>query len=149
MGFCFFLEREVESAMSEIISTMLRLFREGAKSYQPALNGLAAETGDPQISLENVRRLMASGLLIRDILVKPTGALVTFSLGEQYYAPGLRVGTKGPATEALARIAAEARFGSYEDLLSFYQDLPPDWDDVLPDLDPNTLPDSIKKDLDL
>ena len=135
--------------MSEIISTMLRLFREGAKSYQPAFNGLAAETGDPQISLENVRRMVASGLAVQDILVKPTGALVTFSRGEQYYAPGLRVGTKGPATEALARIAAEAKFGSYDDLLSFYRDLPADWDDVLPDLDPNTLPRSVKAALDL
>jgi hypothetical protein len=133
--------------MSKVISTMLRLFREGAQGYQPAFDGLAAETGDPQISLENVRRIVATGLAIRDILVKPTGALVTFSLGEQYYAPGLRVGTKGPATEALARIAAEARFGQFDQLLSFYQDLPADWDDVLPDLDPDTLPASIKADL--
>jgi hypothetical protein len=135
--------------MSEVISTMLRLFREGAKSYEPSFDGLAAETGDPQISLQNIRRLVASGMAIRDILVKPTGALVTFSLGEQYYAPGLRVGTKGPATEVLARIAAEARFGSYDDLLSFYQDLSPDWDDVLPDIDREPLPDSIRDDLDL
>jgi hypothetical protein len=135
--------------MSEIISPMLRLFREGAQSYQPEFDGLPAESGDPQISLENVRRIVASGLAIREILVKPTGALVTFSQGEQYYAPGLRVGTKGPATEALARIAADAKFGSYDDLLSFYRDLPADWNDILPDLDPNTLPRSVKAALDL
>lgn len=70
--------------------------------------------------------------------------LVTFSLGEHYYAPGLRVGTAGPATEALARIAAEAGFGPYGDLLSFYRDLPADWDDVLPDLKMDTLPPSIR-----
>jgi hypothetical protein len=130
--------------MSQMISPMLRLFHEGATRYQPEFDGLAPETGDPQVSLENLRKIVAAGRAIRDILVKPTGVLVTFSLGEHFYAPGLRVGTAGPATEALARIAAEAGFGPYEELVSFYRDLPESYDDVLPDLNMDTLPASIR-----
>jgi hypothetical protein len=130
--------------MSEIISPMLRLFREGAKSYEPEGDGMAPETGDPQVSLENLRRIMATGRKIREILVKPTGVLVTFNGDEQFYAPGLRVSTDGPATEALARIAAEAGFGPYDELLTFYHDLPADWDDPLPDMKWDTLPPSIR-----
>lgn len=124
--------------MSQMISPMVRLFREGAKSYQPELNGLAPETGDPQVSLENLERILAEGPVIWKILAKPTGVLVLFDGGEQFYAPGLRVGTNGPATEALARIAAKAQFGTYERLLRFYRHLSESWDDVLP----NTLPES-------
>ena len=88
--------------------------RKELKSYQPEMKGLDPETGDPQTSLENLKRILAEGPVIWKILVRPTGVLVLFDGGEQFYAPGLRVGTKGPATEALARIAAEARFGSYD-----------------------------------
>jgi hypothetical protein len=126
--------------MSEIIGPMLRLFREGAKSYQPGMNGLDPETGDPQVSLENIRRVVAAGPMIREMLVRPTGVLVLFDGGEQFYAPGLRVGTNGPATEALARIAAEAGFGAYDRLLSFYQHLPESYSGQLPNLIPHAAP---------
>ena len=135
--------------MSQMISPMLRLFQEGAKSYQPEIDGLALETGDPQVSLENVRKVVATGRVIRDILMKPTGVLVTFSTGEHFYAPGLRVATEGPATEALARIAAEAGLGPYDQLLPFYQDLETDYDGQLPGLNPNGLPASMRDALNL
>jgi hypothetical protein len=115
-----------------LVSPMLRLFREGAASYQP--EGLALESGDSRVSLENLRQLVAAGLVIQDIWVRPTGVLVVFSTGEQFYAPGLRVGG-GPATEALARIASEADFGPYNRLLPFYSHLPESYDDKLPDVD--------------
>jgi hypothetical protein len=124
--------------MSEMISTMLKLFRDGAPSYQAEAKGLAFESGDPQVSLENLRLIVAAGLMIRDILVKPTGVLVLFSTGEQYYAPGLRVGG-GPATEALAEIASQAGFGPYERLLRFYRHLPDSYCGQLP----NTIEDAL------
>lgn len=132
-----------------MISAMMRLFQEGAQSYQPEGDGLAPETGDPQVSLENVRRLTAAGHRIKDMVVKPTGVLVRFEGCQQFYAPGFRVGTDGPATEALARIAAEAGFGPFDELLTFYQDLPNTYDSVLPDLKPETLPPSVRKRLGL
>ena len=126
--------------MTQMISPMLRLFRDGAKSYQPEMNGLAPETGDPQVSLENIRRIVAAGPVIWKILVRPTGVLVLFDGGEQFYAPGLRVGTKGPATEALARIAADLGYGDYERLLRFYRHLPESWCEELPNTIPDTEP---------
>lgn len=110
--------------MTHPIGPMLRLFRDGAANYQPAIQGLAFESGDPQVSLDNVQRMVDAGLVIADFLVKPTGVLVLFATGEQYYAPGLRVGTADLATEALARFAAKAGFGPEERLLQVYRDLP-------------------------
>jgi len=121
-----------------MIGPMLRLFKDGATSYRPDMESLAPETGDPQVSLENLRRIVAAGPMIWKILVRPTGVLVLFDGGEQFYASGLRVGTDGPATEALARIAVEAGFGTYERLLRFYRHLPQDWCEELP----ATIPDS-------
>jgi len=115
---------------------MAERFRKGVPGYQPKIEGFALESGDPQASLENVRKLMALGLKIRDIWVRPTGALIMFVTGEQYYAPGLRVATDGPATKALAEIASKASFGPYERLLAFYRCLPADWDNQLPDVVP-------------
>jgi hypothetical protein len=110
--------------VSGLVSPMLRLFRAGTVPYQPEVDELALETGDPQVSLENLQRLMGAGLGIVDFLVRPTGVLAVFLGGEQYYAPGLRVGTKGLATKALAHIAAEAGFGPEEYLLDTYRTLP-------------------------
>ncbi len=118
--------------MSQMIGPMLRLFKDGAKSYQPEMNGLDRETGDPQVSLKNLQWILAEGPVIDKILVRPTGVLVLFDGGEQFYAPGLRVGTNGPATEALAQIAAQAGFGPCEELLPFYRHLPESWCEELP-----------------
>lgn len=118
---------------------MLRLFRDGAASYQPEVKGLAFESGDPQVSLDNLQRMIAAGLVIADFMVRPTGVLVLFATGEQYYAPGLRVGTTGLATEALAQLATQAGFGPEERLLNFYRNLPETYSGKLPDVNPDTL----------
>jgi len=109
------------------VSAMLRLFRDGVANYRPAIQGLEPETGDPQVSLDNLERLIASGLGIVDFLVRPTGVLALFLTGEQYYAPGLRVGTRGLATTALAYLASKSGFGPEEHLRQLYQDLEPDY----------------------
>lgn len=105
------------------VSPMLRLFRDGVPGYQPAIEGFDPETGDPQPSIDNIQRLRDAGLVLAGFLVKPTGVLVQFACGEQYYAPGLRVGTDGLATKALAHFAAEADYGPEEELLEIYKDL--------------------------
>jgi hypothetical protein len=109
------------------VSAMLRLFRDGVANYRPAIQGLEPETGDPQVSLDNLERLIASGLGIVDFLVRPTGVLALFLTGEQYYAPGLRVGTHGLATTALAYLAGKSGFGPEEHLRRLYQDLEPEY----------------------
>jgi hypothetical protein len=108
---------------------MLRLFQSGATSYQP--EGLAYESGDPQVTLENLRQLMAQGLRIRDFLIRPTGVLVTFSTGEQYYTPALRI-----RIQELAEIAAEAGFGTLAALRTWWLSLPPDFTGPLESLHP-------------
>ena len=114
-----------------MVSTMLRLFREGVQDYQPATKELSRETGDPQVSLTNLERILAANLRIQHILIRPTGVLFTFSTGEQFYATGFRVGTDTSATEGLARIAAKARFGSLERLLRHCRCLARDYDGPL------------------
>ncbi len=125
--------------MIDPISPMLRLFRDGATSYQPAIEELAFESGDPQVSLDNLQRMIDSGLVIAEFMVRPTGVLVLFASGEQYYAPGLRVGTSSLATEALAQLAAQAGFGPEARLLDFYRKLPETYKGKLPDLSPDPL----------
>lgn len=117
----------------DIVTPPLRMFREGVQSYQPENNGvsLEPETGEPGASLRNVERLVAAGLQIQDILVRPTGALIQFITGEQYLATGLRVGEEA-RTVALADIAAEAGFGPYEKVLRMYLAIPCDYDGILP-----------------
>jgi hypothetical protein len=110
--------------MSNPIGPMLRLFRDGVAGYQPEIEGFVFESGDPQVSLENVQRMIDAGLVVADFLVRPTGVLVLFATGEQYYAPGLRVGTTDSPTNALAHFAAQAGFGPEEQLLPVYRNLP-------------------------
>jgi len=124
--------------MANPISPMLRLFRDGAPSYQPAVKGLECETGDPGVSRDNIQRLIDSGLVLADFLVRPTGVLVLFAGFEMYYAPGLRVGTNGLATEALAHFAAQAGFGPEDELRHVYGILPADYSGQLVNL--NTRP---------
>jgi len=120
--------------MTSPISPMLRLFRDGVASYQPAIDGLEPETGDARVSRDNIQRLIDAGLVLADFRVRPTGVLVLFAGFEQYYAPGLRVGTQGLATEALAHFAAQAGFGPEQELLRIYQKLPADYSGQLVNL---------------
>ena len=113
---------------------MLRLFQSGATSYQP--EGLAFESGDPKVAAANLRHFLASGRMVIDVLARPTGTLFLFSTGEQYYAPGLRVGQDGLPTELLAEIVNEAGLGNLTELLDFYTSMPADFVGHLPDLRP-------------
>ncbi len=120
--------------MTHPVSPMLRLFRDGATCYQPAIDGLEPETGDARISRDNIQRMIDAGLVLADFRVRPNGVLVLFAGFELYYAPGLRVGTKGLATEALAHFAALAGFGPEEELLHHYRNLPADHEGQLVNL---------------
>jgi hypothetical protein len=121
----------------DIVTEPLRMFREGVQSYQPANSGISLEpeTGEPQPSLRNLKKLLDAGLVIRDILVRPTGALIQFSTGEQYLASGLRVGDEAnPArTLALIEVAVKAGFGPWPKLLRMYSNMDADYEGILPD----------------
>lgn len=110
-----------------VVTPMVALYRSNTPEYQPVLNGcqLRREDGNPQASLENLKRL---GMVIQDIWVRQnlSRALFQFDSGEQYLALGL----KDPS--ALAHVAAEAGYGEFEDLRDCYACLPADYDDKLP-----------------
>jgi hypothetical protein len=112
---------------AEVVGSMLRLFQSDEPSYQPVWNGktLRPENGDPQASLENLKKL---GLVIQDIWVRGPRVLILFSTGEQYCALGLG------KSDALAFVASEAGFGPFDRLRDFIAALPPDYNDKLPDL---------------
>lgn len=114
------------------VSAMLRLFRDGARNYQP--EGLAAETGDPQVALRNINHLRQAGRTISQIHVRPSGALFLFATGEHYYTPALRVGGDGRETEILAELAADSGWGDLVELLDLYHGIPQNWEGPLPDL---------------
>jgi hypothetical protein len=117
-----------------IVTEAMRMFREGVQSYQPENSepALEPETGEPQPSLRNLKRLLDSGLVISDIFVRPTGALILFSTGEQYLATGLRVHEEA-RTLALVEVAAKAGFGPWAKLLATYTSLPKEYEGRLPD----------------
>ena len=109
-----------------VATPMLAFYHSDQPTYQPThAVPLQLEDGNPQASLENLKRLK---LVIQDIWVRKglSRALIQFSTGEQYLAFGLR----DPA--ALAHVAAEAGFGEYHDLKDFYECLPAEYDDKLP-----------------
>jgi hypothetical protein len=120
-----------------IVTEPLRMFRAGVESYQPEDSAipLEAETGEPQPTLRNLQKLLDAGLVISDIFVRQTGALILFSTGEQYLATGLRIAdaAKPGRTLALVEVAVRAGFGPWEKLLRMYCNLDADYDGRLPD----------------
>ena len=102
---------------TSITGPMLRLFQSGAPQYWP--EGLTYESGSPRAALKNLRALQGRGLRIRDFLLRPSGVLVTFNTGEQYYTP--------VNFAHLTEIAAEAGFGTTPALQTWWRALPPDF----------------------
>ena len=127
------MENTVQAVDASFISPMLALYRSDHSAYQPTSSGtpFKLEDGNPQASLENLRRLTDNGLVIQDIWVRNQlrRVLIQFSTGEQYLALGLS------DPETLARLAAEANMGKYDDLRANCDMLAedPDYDDKLPE----------------
>ena len=113
------------------VSTMLRFFHEGVRNYQP--EGLARETGDPRIPLDNINRLRQTGLVISQIFVRPT---VRFSYSVQASSITLRLsrGGDGRETEILSRTGSRLWLGRSQELLDCYHAIPSDFEGPLPDL---------------
>ena len=91
---------------------MLAQYRSDQPAYQPTHNvPLLPEDGNPQASLENLKRL---NLPIEHIWVckRLSRVLFQFVTGEQYLALGLS------DPETLARVAADAGMGDYESIKS-------------------------------
>jgi hypothetical protein len=109
----------------DLASPMLRLLNQANVAYQPvAPVALLPEDGNPQASLENVRRLFQFGLTYLTLISGLAGVLFIFQTGEMYLATGFLLGCVNKAkTEALARACTEIGLGDYDELLEFYASL--------------------------
>jgi hypothetical protein len=115
-----------------VISSMLTMMNQAGVAFLPYLPGLPLlpETGDPQTTLENVRRI-SKGRSIVAIIVGPAGVGLGWGTGETLAATGFAVGG-GPKTEALAQALSEMGCGPYDALLKQYSALPAGYRGHLP-----------------
>jgi hypothetical protein len=116
-----------------IMSEMVRMLNEPCIHYHPQCNGvsLLPETGDPQVSVENVRRLLREGQTWLAFIAGTCGVVVVFESGASILATGLRAGG-GPKTEALAKLAEEIGLGPATALEHWYSSLGTDYRGILP-----------------
>ena len=110
-----------------VVTPLLALFRSDTPAYQPShpSGPLCLEDGNPQASLENLKRL---GLEVQNIWVRKglSRVLIQFGTGEQYLALGLG------NPQLLAMMASTAGMGEYDELYDMYRDLPEDYEGMLP-----------------
>ena len=116
-----------------VVTPMMALYRTDQHTYQPTYTvPMHCEDGNPQASLENLKRLKESKLIAQDIWVRNQlrRVLFQFATGEQY----LGLGLSDPAT--LATVSVAMGFGDLDlarikmACIDLAQD--PDYDDKLP-----------------
>lgn len=115
-----------------IITPILILLGQKTPQYQPVFPEveLLPETGDPAVSVENVRCLGREGFTYMGMLAGPGGVVLQFQTGEAILLTGFALGG-GPRTEALALAASEIGLGEFEELVEFYTGLK-DWRGPIP-----------------
>ena len=139
-----------------VISEMVRMFNEDAQPYTPAYPGLdlERETGDPDVSIRNLARLLEGDMFVNHIILRPCRkviscedkpcdelecrTLVLFNTGAAYLALGFSM-ANATKRDALARFASSIGYGDYTRLKKFYDAVGasiPDFDGVLPPVIP-------------
>jgi hypothetical protein len=127
----------------ELISPLVRLFREGVERYQPVFPGveLEEENGDPGVSTRNMGKLLEGDLFVNHIILRAGKdgnfrALLLLSGGLLYLSLGF--GLRDPTRrEALTRFAVRLGYGHYEPLKKFYDAIPDDFEGTLPSILPH------------
>jgi hypothetical protein len=118
----------------EVIGEMRTAWEAGAESYTPYFRqeAMDEECGTVEVSLKNLRRLVASGEKVCSILARPNGVLVCFCGGISYLATGFAVGKDaGMKVKGLAQFAAEVGLGNAEKILRHIAALPSDYEGEL------------------
>ena len=119
----------------EVIGEMRAAWEAGAESYTPLFRDEAMdeECGTVEVSLKNLRRLVASGEKVCCMHARPNGVLVSFYGGLSYLATGFQVGraAEKPKLLGLARFAAEVGLGDAEKIAWFFGAFPPDYEGEL------------------
>jgi len=118
----------------EVIGEMRAAWEAGAEAYTPLFRDetMDEECGAVEVSLKNLRRLVASGEKVCSIHARPNGVLVCFCGGISYLATGFAVGKNaGTKVKGLARFAAEIGLGNAEKILRHIAALPTDYEGEL------------------
>lgn len=118
----------------EVIGEMRTAWEAGAQAYTPLFRDetMDEERGAVEVSLKNLRRLVASGKKVCSIHARPNGVLVCFCGGISYLATGFVVGKDaGTKVKGLAQFAAEVGLGNAEKVLRHIAALPSDYEGEL------------------
>ena len=97
------------------------------ESYTP--EGLEEETGDPSASTRNIAKLLEGDRFVWHATIYPGGVLFVFNTFEMYLAKGFNL-QKGRL--ALIYWASDTGYGSFDEVMKFYDAIPPDWLGTLP-----------------
>lgn len=118
----------------EVVGEMRAAWEAGAGSYTPYFReeAMDEECGTVEVSLKNLRRLVASGEKLSSMYARPNGVLVCFCGGISYLATGFTVGKDaGTKVKGLAQFAAEVGLGNAEKILRHIAALPSDYEGEL------------------
>ena len=119
----------------EVIGEMRAAWEAGAERYTPHFREetMDEECGAVEVSLKNLRRLVASGGKVCSMYARPNGVLVCFCGGLSYLATGFQVGLSAdrPKQLGLAQFAAEIGLGDAEKIVRHFGAFPDDYEDEL------------------
>jgi len=118
----------------EVVGEMRAAWEAGAESYTPYFReeAMDEECGTVEVSLKNLRRLVASGEKLSSMYARRNGVLVCFCGGISYLATGFAVGKDAAMkVKGLAQFAAEVGFGNAEKILRHIAALPSDYEGEL------------------
>ena len=106
----------------------------GCDGYIPVFQGeeMLAEGALPEVSLENLRRLVAAGLKVKQFIGRNRNVLVEFETGEAYLATGFSFASDDEATMTFAQFVGELDWTSPLLAARALMAVDPDWDTVLP-----------------
>ena len=108
---------------------------ETCEGYIPVFRGgeLRAEGSLPEVSLENLRHLIAVGLEVKWFTAGPDRSVVIeFESGEKYLATGFSFGDTGDLTWAFCQFIEEINLGTAKINFNSMAALPHDWVGELP-----------------
>jgi len=118
----------------EVVGEMRAAWEAGEESYTPYFReeAMDEECGTVEVSLKNLRRLVASGEKLSSMYARPNGVLVCFCGGISYLATGFAVGKDAETkVKGLAQFAAEVGLGNAEKILRHIAALPSDYEGEL------------------
>ena len=121
-------EKEGDFPEIQVVDAMYRAWEKGVTDYTPQFRDemLRDECGDPRVSLENLRKIVASSERVCCLYGRKESVLVCFLGGISYLATGFGAGeaAERPRLLAMARFAAEVGLGDAEKIAEHFGAFP-------------------------